>query len=104
MAEKTKKTQSRSRAKTFRQSERARLKHKSRRNMLNTMEKKLRAAVEGNDLTTAKDLLTQQFSAIDKSVKSGTCHKNKANRKKSRLALLVNKTKPVEIKAAEPAS
>lgn len=104
MAEKTKKTQSRSRAKTFRQSEKARIAHKAERNKLNTMEKKLRAVVAGNDLTTAKDLLNKQFSAIDKSVKSGTCHKNKADRKKSRLALLVNKTKPVEIKAAEPAS
>ena len=104
MAEKTRKAQRKSAVKTFRQSERARIKHKARRNMLNTMEKKLRAAVAGNDLTTAKDLLNQQFSAIDKSVKCGTYHKNKANRKKSRLALLVNKTKPVEIKAEEPAS
>ena len=104
MAEKTKKPQSRSAVKTIRKNEEARVRHKARRNMLNTMEKKLRAAVESNDIAAAQGLLSKQFTAIDKSIKSGTCHKNKANRKKSRLALLVGKMKPVEIKAEEPAS
>lgn len=104
MAEKTRKPQRKSAVKTFRKSERARARHKARRSMLNTMEKKLRAAVEKNDVPAAKELLGKQFSAIDKSVKSGTCHKNKADRKKSRLSLLVGKMKPVEIKAEEPAS
>ncbi|MBO7146592.1 MAG: 30S ribosomal protein S20 [Lentisphaeria bacterium] len=92
MAEKTtKKSQSRSAAKSFRQSEQARVRHKSCRNKIFTMEKKLRAAVEANDSALAKDLLNKQFSVLDKAVKSGTFHKNKADRKKSRMALLVGK-------------
>ena len=95
----SKKTQSRSAAKTLRQSEQARLRHKSRRNMIYTMEKKFRAAVAAKDEATAKDLLSKQFAVLDKAVKGGTFHKNKANRKKSRLALLIKTINAVEAKA-----
>ena len=88
-----------SRAKTFRKSEEARIRHKSRRNMIYTMEKKLRAAVEAKDETLAKDLLNKQYAVLDKAVKNGTFHKNKACRKKSRLALLVKSLKTAEAKA-----
>ena len=93
MAEKkaNQRSQSRSAAKSFRQSERARLRHKSRRSMIATMEKKLRAAVAANDEAAALDLLNKQFSVLDKAVKGGTFHKNKADRKKSRLGTLVAK-------------
>lgn len=98
MAEKkaNQRSQSRSAAKSFRQSERARLRHKSRRSMIATMEKKLRAAVAANDETAAMDLLNKQFSVLDKAVKGGTFHKNKADRKKSRMALLVKGMKKAE--------
>ncbi len=86
--------------KTFAQSEKARLRHKATRNMLWTLEKKLRAAVEAGDKSVASDLLKGQYAALDKAVKSGAMHKNKANRKKSRLGQLVAKTAPVEIKPA----
>ena len=75
------------------------MRHKSRRNMIYTMEKKLRAAVEAKDETLAKDLLNKQYAVLDKAVKNGTFHKNKANRKKSRLALLMKSFKAVEAKA-----
>lgn len=88
-----------SRAKTFRKSEEARVRHKSRRNMIYTMEKKLRAAIEAKDETLAKDLLNKQYAALDKAVKNGTFHKNKASRKKSRLALLMKSLKSAEAKA-----
>ena len=88
-----------SRAKSFRKSEQARIRHKSRRNMISTMEKKLRAAVEAKDETLAKDLLNKQYAVLDKAVKNGTFKKNKASRKKSRLALLMKTMKAAEAKA-----
>ena len=88
-----------SRAKSFRKSEQARIRHKSRRNMIFTMEKKLRAAVEAKDEALAKDLLNKQYSVLDKAVKGGTFKKNKADRKKSRLALLMKSLKAPEAKA-----
>jgi len=88
-----------SRAKSFRKSEEARIRHKSRRNMIFTMEKKLRAAVEAKDEALAKDLLNKQYSVLDKAVKGGTFKKNKADRKKSRLALLMKSLKAPEAKA-----
>ena len=36
--------------------------------------------------------LSDAFSQLDKAVKTGLIHKNKANRKKSRLAKMVDKT------------
>ena len=88
-----------SRAKSFRKSEEARIRHKARRNMIFTMEKKLRAAIAAKDETLAKDLLSKQYAALDKAVKNGTFKKNKASRKKSRLALLMKSLKAAEAKA-----
>ena len=75
--------------KTFKQSERSRLKNKAVRSALWTAEKKLRAVVAEGNRETAADLLKNQYSILDKAVKYGTLHKNAANRKKSRLAALV---------------
>ncbi|MBQ7403366.1 MAG: 30S ribosomal protein S20 [Lentisphaeria bacterium] len=75
--------------KTFKQSERVRLKNKSVRSALWTAEKKLRAAVAEGSKETAADLLQKQYSILDKAVKYGTLHKNTASRKKARLAVLV---------------
>ena len=88
-----------SRAKSFRKSEEARMRHKSRRNMIYTMEKKLRAAVEAKDEALAKDLLSKQYAVLDKAVKNGTFHKNKASRTKSRLALLMKSFKAAAVQA-----
>lgn len=75
--------------KTFKQSERARLKNKACRSALWTAEKKLRAAVTEGSKETAAELLQKQYSILDKAVKYGTLHKNTASRKKARLAALV---------------
>ena len=69
--------------KTHRKSEEARVKNKSRRNALATTEKKFRAAAATEDKAAALDLY--------KAVKVGTIHKNKANRKKSRLSAVLAK-------------
>ncbi len=101
MAEKKKVLVRKSAVKTHKQSERARVRHKSRRNAISTQEKKLRAAVAAGDKDGAAALLKTQYAALDKAVKSGTFHKNKADRKKSRLASLVNS---IAKKAEAPAS
>ena len=75
--------------KTHRNSEKARIKNKSCRNALFTLEKKFRAAAAGEDKTAALELFRKQCSALDKAVKYGTIHRNKANRKKARLAAVL---------------
>ncbi len=79
--------------KTHRKSEEARVKNKAARNKLATMEKKFRASADGDDKAVATELFQEQCSALDKAVKVGTIHKNKANRKKSRLAAVLNAAK-----------
>jgi small subunit ribosomal protein S20 len=75
--------------KTQRNSEKARIRNKSCRNKLATMEKSFRAAAAGDDATAALELYKAQCSALDKAAKVGIIHTNKANRKKSRLATLL---------------
>ncbi len=76
--------------KTQRNSEKARIKNKSARNALATLEKSFRAAAAGEDKALTAELFRKECSALDKAVKVGTIHSNKADRKKSRLAALVN--------------
>ena len=76
--------------KTHRKAEEARVKNKSRRNALATGEKKFRAAASTEDKAASQKLFQEQCSALDKAVKVGTIHKNKASRKKSRLAAVLN--------------
>lgn len=77
--------------KTQRNSEKARIKNKSRRNALSTLEKKFRATAV-TDKTAAVELFKEECSALDKAAKTGTIHKNKAARKKSRLSALLKDT------------
>jgi small subunit ribosomal protein S20 len=53
---------------------------------LRTSVKKLRTAVQNKDQETARKLLPQVFSSIDRAVKKGTIHKNTGSRTKSRLS------------------
>jgi small subunit ribosomal protein S20 len=47
--------------------------------------KTIRAAIDGNDLTAAKNALKQTISLIDKMATKGIIHRNAASRYKSRL-------------------
>ena len=74
--------------KRWRTSEKARIKHKGCRRSLSSVEKKLRdfaASPEGKDL---KKISSEICSMLDKAVKAGSIHRNKADRKKSQLAKL----------------
>lgn len=73
-------------AKRLKTNEKARLRHKSRRSALKTLEKKLCGAVKASQSEKTKELLSSFYVAMDKCVKAGTIHRNKANRKKSQLA------------------
>ena len=56
--------------------------------------KSIRAAVDGNDLASAKAALKQTVSLIDKMASKGIIHRNAAGRYKSRLAArLASKSK-----------
>jgi len=52
--------------------------------------KKFNAAIEGKDAAKASELLREVSGAFDTAVSKGTIHKNKANRKKSRIAKALN--------------
>ena len=69
----------------------ARLRNKARKSAVKTAEKKLLAAVVANDMEKAGACLKEAFMKLDKASKSGTIHKNKCARKKSRLAKLLKK-------------
>jgi small subunit ribosomal protein S20 len=74
-----------------------------RKNVFNTARKwkiknslkELRKVMVSN-VTEYQSSLSKVFSQLDKAVKSNLIHKNKANRKKSRLALMVAKALKVE--------
>lgn len=55
--------------------------------------KKFNAAMTEKDVTKAAELYKEVSGAFDKAVNKGTIHKNKANRKKSRLAKALNEAK-----------
>ena len=77
--------------KRIRTSEKARLKNKSRRSALKTSEKNFNIFVETAELDKAKEQLKDVFKKLDKAAKAGTMHKNKRDRKKSRLAAVLSK-------------
>jgi small subunit ribosomal protein S20 len=52
--------------------------------------KKLNAAVEAKDADKTAALYKEVSGAFDKAASKGTIHKNKANRKKSRLAKAIS--------------
>ncbi len=69
------------------------LRNKSRKTEIKTFEKKFKADVENNDIDAAEKSLSKVTSLYDKAAKHNTIHKNRAHRKKSRLALTLNKAK-----------
>ena len=71
--------------------EKARIRNKSRRATLKSSEKKFNSLIEATELDKAKEQLKDVFKKLDKAVKVGTIHKNKGDRKKSRLSTLLAK-------------
>jgi small subunit ribosomal protein S20 len=78
--------QHKSSEKRLRQSVKANAYNRAVRSRINTASKKL-AAAEGDEVAPA---LNNVYSALDRAVKAGVIHRNKAANRKSRLAVKVN--------------
>lgn len=59
--------------------------------------KKLKKSIESKDITASKEALVSVYKVLDKAVSKKFIHPNKAARKKSRLAQLLNKIQPSKI-------
>lgn len=77
---------SKSAAKRMRTDAKKHTANKSRKNQIKSSERKLFKAIEASDKKAVKENLSIIFSILDKAVKAGTIHKNKADRTKSRLS------------------
>lgn len=71
--------------KAHRQSLNNRERNRQFRSRLRNALKNIRTAIDGNDLTAAKNALKQTISLIDKMATKGVIHRNAAGRYKSRL-------------------
>jgi small subunit ribosomal protein S20 len=71
--------------KAHRQSVQRREHNRELRGSLRTALKKIRAAIEDNDLEAANARLNDTFSLVDKMSNKGIIHRNTAGRYKSRL-------------------
>lgn len=66
---------------------------------MRTYMKRLRKALEGNDLETAKESLPLALQAIGKAASKGVIHRNTASRYTSRVTLAFNKKAAAAAKA-----
>ncbi len=78
--------------KRWHQSLRERDRNRVRRTVARGSVRKVREAVAAGDEAEVKVALSEAFSTLDRAAKMGAIHTGKANRAKSRLAHLVNKS------------
>jgi small subunit ribosomal protein S20 len=76
--------------KRIRQNHKRRLRNNSQKSCMRTHLKRVIEAITTKDLSLANKELSLASSILDKLVKKGLIHKNKANRHKSRLCLKIN--------------
>lgn len=81
---------SRSARKNIRKSRKANDVNRGRRHALKTSTKRLMGAIEQKSTSESVALLKELQTKLDKTAQKGTIHKNKAARKKSRMAKRVN--------------
>lgn len=72
--------------KAHRQSLKNRERNRQYRSRLRNALREIRSAVDGNNLTAARNALKQTISLIDKMTTKGVIHRNAAGRYKSRLS------------------
>ena len=77
----------------MRSSARKQIQNRSVKTRLHTLEKSFLQLVGAGKKDDAVKALQAVSSALDKAAKTGTVHKSRASRKKSRLALQLNKVK-----------
>src|ERR1019366_6468462 len=64
--------------------------NRANRTRVRTFMKRLRAAIDSKDATSAGTLLQPTLSAIDRAISKGALEENTGNRYKSRLTLATN--------------
>lgn len=74
----------------MRQDEVRRLRNRAYRSRYKTVVKSVEAAISQGNIEAAKEAFHKAVSIIDRIASKGVIHKNKAARKKSRLAKKVN--------------
>ncbi len=79
----------RSANKRLRSSARQRMVHRMRKSRVKTTEKRLDEVIASGDASAAEAALERCYSELDRAAKKGTLHRNKASRKKQRLAARV---------------
>jgi small subunit ribosomal protein S20 len=72
--------------------------NKRNKSAVRSQVKKLRELISKKDKESARKLLPEVVSAIDKTVRKGSLHKNKGARTKSRLSRQVEKINPAPSK------
>ena len=77
---------SKSAVKRIRQNEKRRLRNRVHRGRARAMIRKVREAIEANELEEARSLLPEAYAAIDRACRAGVFHARTAARYKSRLA------------------
>ena len=77
--------------KRIRQTVRRTARNRVAKSQLRTQLKKFQASVDGKGDATPGDLLSVTTGLIDRSVRKGVLHRNKANRLKSSIAQAANK-------------
>ena len=78
--------------KAIRSSARKRVYNEARKETYKDVVKTVKKLVQKKKIDEAKKMLAQAYKAIDKAAKTKFIKKNTAARKKSRLALLINKS------------
>lgn len=77
--------------KAFRQSERRKKHNTLNKNKIKNLEKKIEKLLIEKKIDEAKKLLPEVYKALDKAAKRKVIKKNKASRRKSRLAKFLQK-------------
>lgn len=78
--------------KRIKKTEKRTLRNRMVKSAVKTAIKKFEVALNSNNLEEAKSLLIEASHIIDKAAAKGVIHKNNAARKKSRLAVNLNKS------------
>lgn len=82
--------------KRARRAEARRLRNASQKSAMKTAIKKYEKALADKNIQEAQERLVSATSLIDKTAAKGIIHKNKAARKKSRLAQKLNKLREIQ--------
>ncbi len=77
--------------KEMRKAIKRRIQNSQQKSRLRTLDKKIRTLVAEGNLAEAKTVYTEYSSYLDRAGKTNLIHHKKADRKKSRLALFLNK-------------